>query len=299
MPISFGFLAGLGAALSWGTMDVATALASRRLGSLKVTAGIQVVGAVLLVALALGQGTSLPSDPVVLAAAGLLGIVGAAAYLSYFTGLRIGPISLVAGVVAAYGGLTVVLAVLVRGESLTSVQALGAAVATIGVVLTAVAFDGGIRATRLAGPGVIFAVMALLLFAVMTVGLAEAIDRSGWLEVLVVSRIVNSIVSIGAVVVLTSFAHPRLRAIVQVDTIAVARTSWAIVVIAGLLDVVGLIVFAIGLEQAETWLVGLVSSFGPAFTILIAVLFLGERLQRVQWLGLGGVGLGMVLIALP
>jgi drug/metabolite transporter (DMT)-like permease len=299
MPISFGFLAGLGAALSWGTMDVATALASRRLGSLKVTAGIQVVGAVLLVALTFGQGTSLPSDPLVLAAAGLLGIVGAAAYLSYFTGLRIGPISLVAGVVAAYGGLTVVLAVLVRGESLTSVQALGAAVATLGVVLTAVAFDGGLRATRLAGPGVIFAVMALLLFALMTVGLAEAIERSGWLEVLVVSRVVNSVVSIGAVVVLTSFAHPRLRAIVQVDTIAVARTSWAIVLIAGVLDVVGLIVFAIGLEQAETWLVGLVSSFGPAFTILIAVLFLGERLQRAQWLGLAGVGLGMVLIALP
>ena len=299
MPISFGFLAGLGAALSWGTMDVATALASRRLGSLKVTAGIQVVGAVLLVALAFGQGTSLPSDPLVLAAAGLLGIVGAGAYLSYFTGLRIGPISLVAGVVAAYGGLTVVLAVLVRGESLTTVQALGAAVATLGVVLTAVAFDGGIRGTRLAGPGVIFAVLALLLFALMTVGLAEAIERSGWLEVLVVSRIVNAVVSIGAVVVLTSLAHPRLRAILQVDTVAVARTSWAIVLIAGVLDVAGLIVFAIGLEQAETWLVGLVSSFGPAFTILIAVLFLGERLRRVQWLGLLGVGLGMVLIALP
>ena len=299
MPISFGFLAGLGAALSWGTMDVASALASRRLGSLKVTAGIQVVSAVLLVALAFGLGTALPSDPLVLLMAGLLGIVGAGAYLSYFTGLRIGPISLVSGVVAAYGGLTVVLAVLVRGESLSAVQALGAAVATLGVVLTAVAFDGGIRATRLAGPGVVFAVIALLLFAVMTVGLAEAIERSGWLEVLVVSRIVNAVVSIGAVVVLTSLAHPRLRALVQVDTIAVARTSWAIVLIAGVLDVMGLIVFAIGLEQAETWLVGLVSSFGPAFTILIAVLFLGERLRRVQWLGLVGVGLGMVLIALP
>jgi drug/metabolite transporter (DMT)-like permease len=231
--------------------------------------------------------------------AGLLGIVGAGAYLSYFTGLRIGPISLVSGVVAAYGGLTVVLAVIVRGESLTPVQALGAAVATLGVVLTAVAFNGGIRATRLAGPGVIFAVMALLLFAVMTVGLAEAIERSGWLEILVVSRIVNAIVSIGAVVVLSSLTHPRLRALVQVDTIADARTSWAIVLIAGVLDVTGLIVFAIGLEQAETWLVGLVSSFGPAFTILIAVLFLGERLRRVQWLGLAGVALGMVLIAVP
>jgi drug/metabolite transporter (DMT)-like permease len=65
------------------------------------------------------------------------------------------------------------------------------------------------------------------------------------------------------------------------------------------LDVAGLIVFTIGLEQSETWLVGLVSSFGPAFTILIAVLFLGERLRRVQWFGLAGVALGMVLIALP
>jgi drug/metabolite transporter (DMT)-like permease len=299
MPISFGALAGLGAALSWGTMDIASALASRRLGSLKVTAGIQVVGAVLLVALALIRGTALPSDPVVLVASGLLGIVGAAAYLTYFTGLRIGPISLVSGVVAAYGGLVVVLAVVIRGETLTSVQALGAAVATIGVVLTSVVFDGGLRTTRLAGPGVVFAIVALVCFAVMTVGAAEAIERSGWLEVLVVSRIVNSIASIVAVVVLTGVAHPRLQAILQVDTADHGRRGWAIVLLAGTLDVLGLIVFAIGLEVAETWLVGLVSSFGPAFTILIAVLFLGERLGRVQWLGLSGVALGMVLIALP
>jgi drug/metabolite transporter (DMT)-like permease len=299
MPLSFGFLAGLGAALSWGTMDVASALASRRLGSLKVTAGTQVVSAVLLVALSVGRGIALPTDPVALVGAALLGIVGAGAYLSYFTGLRIGPISLVSGVVAAYGGLVVVLAVLIRGETLTPVQVGGAVVATLGVVLTAVAFDGSIRATRLAGPGVVFAVVALVLFAVMTVGLAEAIERSGWLEILVVSRIVNAVVSVGAVIVLSALAIPRLAAILQVDTISRGPRSWAIVVLAGVLDVTGLIVFAIGLEQAETWLVGLVSSFGPAFTILIAVVFLGERLRRVQWVGLAGVGLGMVLIALP
>ncbi|HEU5205057.1 MAG TPA: EamA family transporter [Candidatus Limnocylindrales bacterium] len=299
MPISFGFLAGLGAALSWGTMDVASALASRRLGSLKVTAGMQVVSAVLLVALAFGRGVAPPADPVALVAAALLGIIGAGAYLAYFTGLRIGPISLVSGVVAAYGGLVVVLAVVIRGETLTLIQAAGAAVATVGVILTAVAFDGGIRTTRLAGPGVVFAVIALVLFAVMTVGLAEAIERSGWLEVLVVSRVVNAVVSVGAVVVLSALAIPRLAAIMQVDTDGQGPRSWAIVALAGVLDVTGLIVFAIGLEQAETWLVGLVSSFGPAVTILIAVLFLGERLRPVQWLGVAGVGLGMVLIALP
>jgi drug/metabolite transporter (DMT)-like permease len=299
MPFSFGVLTGLGAALSWGTMDVASALASRRLGSLKVTAGIQVIGALLVTILAVVRGVSLPGDPVLLGATGLIGIVGAGAYLSYFTGLRIGPISLVSGVVAAYGGLVVVLAVVIRDETLTSVQILGALLATLGVVLTAVAFEGGIRATRLAGPGVVFAFVALILFAVMTIGAAEAIERSGWLEVLLVSRVVNALASVAIVVVLSRLAIRRLAAVVQVDTIGDRPRSWGMVMIAAVLDVAGLIVFSIGLEQAETWVVGLVSSFGPAFTILIAVVFLDERLKSVQWLGLAGVALGMVLIALP
>ena len=64
------------------------------------------------------------------------GVVAAGAYLSFFTALRIGPLSVVSPVVAAYGGLTVLLAVLVRGETLTPLQAVGAALATLGVILT-------------------------------------------------------------------------------------------------------------------------------------------------------------------
>ena len=71
------------------------------------------------------------------------------------------------------------------------------------------------------------------------------------------------------------------------------------IVLAGALDVLGLISFAIGLESAPTWLVGLASSFGPAVTILVAVAFLGERLKPIQWFGLGGVAVGMIAIALP
>jgi chloramphenicol-sensitive protein RarD len=82
---------------------------------------------------------------------------------------------------------------------------------------------------------------------------------------------------------------------------APARRSRVIgtIVVAGVLDVVGLIFFVIGLETAPTWMVGLASSFGPAVTILVAVALLGERLKPVQWLGLAGVAVGMVAIALP
>jgi len=300
MPI--GLLTGLGAALAWGTLDVFSALASRRIGSLRVTTGMQLVGAALIWVLALARGVSFPSDPAVLIGGSLVGLAGAGAYLAYFTGLRIGPIAVVSGMVAAYGGFTVVLAVLIRGESLTLVQALGATIATVGVILTGVAFGGGLRGVRFAGPGVVFALVALVLFAVMTIGTDIVIERTGWIEILLVSRSANAVISvlvlIVAMTVLRGPAAPLLQGEEadggRIDTRVVAAVG-----LAGVLDVIGLMSFAYGLEVAETWLVGLASSFGPTVTIVVAVVFLGERLKPIQWLGLAGVLVGMIAIGLP
>ena len=300
MPL--GLLTGLGAALSWGTLDVFSALASRRIGSLKVTSGIQIVGAAIVIALAVATGTPFPSDPAVLLGGALVGLAGAGAYLSYFTGLRIGPIAVVSGVVAAYGGLTVVLAVVFRGETLTALQAAGATVATIGVILTGIAFDGTMRGTKFASPGVAFAIVALVLFASMSIGSDIVIDRSSWIDVLIVSRMTNAVVSMVILAVaLTVLRGPAKPLIIGESGVAGAidRRVVGLVILAGILDVGGLMVFTYGLEHAETWLVGLASSFGPAVTIVVAVAFLGERLKPVQWLGLGGVLVGMIAIGLP
>ena len=306
----FGLLTGLAAALSWGTMDVASALVSRRIGSLRVTAGVQLVSAVLLVLLAIATATPVPSDPTAIAISALLGVIGAGAYLSYFKGLQVGPIAVVSGMVAAYGGLTVGLAVVFRGETLTDVQALGAAVATIGVIMTGVAFGGGLRATRFAGPGVVFAVVALVLFAAMAITTDIAIESATWLQVLLVSRLVTAVISIVAFVALAVVARRAAgraagrnagRVVAPDASREPTRRGPVLIalVAAGTLDVVGLAAFAIGLSSAPTWMVGLASSFGPAVTILVAVAFLGERLEPVQWAGLVGIAIGMIAIALP
>lgn len=300
MPI--GLLTGLGAALSWGTLDIFSALASRRVGSLRVTTGMQLVGAALIWTLALARGVAFPSDPAVLIGGSLVGLAGAGAYLAYFTGLRIGPIAVVSGMVAAYGGLTVVLAVLFRGESLTPLQGLGATTATVGVILTGVAFGGGLRGIRFAGPGVVFAVAALVLFAAMTIGSDIVIERTGWIEILLVSRSANAVISVLVLVVAMTALRGPAAPLLQGEEADGGRADKRVitaVVLSGVLDVVGLMSFAYGLEVAETWLVGLASSFGPAVTIVVAVAFLGERLRPVQWLGLAGVLVGMILIGLP
>jgi drug/metabolite transporter (DMT)-like permease len=308
MPL--GLLTGLGAALAWGTLDIFSALASRRLGSLRVTAGIQLVGATCVILLALASGTRIPTDPAVLLGGAVVGIAGAGAYLTYFTGLRIGPIAIVSGVVAAYGGLTVVLAVVIRHETLTTLQAAGATLATVGVILTGIAFGGGEGRARFASPGVVFAVVALVLFATMSIVSDIVIDLAGWLEVLLISRTTNVVLSVLILVVaLTAarrLAEPLLigsdgvdHELRDRDLGVVDRRAIGLIVLAGLLDIAGLIVFMYGLEHAETWLVGLASSFGPAVTMLVAVALLGDRLRPLQWLGVAGVLGGMVLIGLP
>jgi drug/metabolite transporter (DMT)-like permease len=337
----FGLLTGLGAAITWGTLDIFSALATRRVGSLRVTTGIQVIGAIAAVAIAIVSGTVFPTDPGVVLGGMLVGLIGAGSALAYFTGLRIGPIAIVSGMVAAYGGLTVVLAVLIRGETLTVVQALGAAVSTVGVILTGLAFDGSLRGARFASPGVAFAIVALVLFAMMAIAMDIMIDHTDWLSVLLVSRTTNALASVGMLVVALTiarrFATPLLIGtsadVPAADSLDAgidhelgidhvgpdgeraarrhvasgprsARPHWgrrvvAFVLLAGILDIVGLLSFMIGLERAQTWLVGLASSFGPAITIVIAVVFLGERLRRLQWIGIGSILVGMVLIGVP
>lgn len=296
MPV--GLDLGLLAALSWGSTDVSATTAGRRLGSLRVAAIVQVTSLLVIAALAVVRGSGLPADPGDLVASLVMGVVAAGAYVSFFTALRIGPVSVVSPVVAAYGGLTVVLAVLFRGETLAPLQAVGAMLATAGVVLTGLVSDGGLRGARLVGRGVVFSFVAMLLFAGLTIGLAGPIASAGWLPVLLASRIANSstIWLLLAVVLVT---RPRAAGPLVDHDLPIAAGAVAIAAAAGLLDIVGFVAFAVGLEVAPTWMVGLASSFGPVVTVIVAVAIWGERLRPSQWLGLAAIAAGLVAVALP
>jgi drug/metabolite transporter (DMT)-like permease len=300
--MSIGLELGLIAALCWGSTDVSAAIAGRRLGSLRVTAIVQATSLVAILALCLARGSWFPARAEDIIVASATGVVAALAYLSFFTALRIGPLSVVSPVVAAYGGLTVILAVLVRGETLTQVQAIGAGLATTGVVLTGLISDGGWRSTKVAGKGVGFAIVALVCFAILTIGLAGPIQSAGWLPVLLTARLANA-GTVGVVLVVVAAFHPRAAAPLLAGSTdrppGLLRTAVLAAIAGGALDIAGFVAFAIGLEQAPAWILGLASSFGPVVSVVVAVLLWGERLQRSQWVGLAGIGVGLVAVALP
>jgi drug/metabolite transporter (DMT)-like permease len=296
--VPLGLDYGLIAALCWGSTDVMGTIGGRRLGSLPVIAIAQATSLAVTAVIAVVMGIGLPADPFVLVVSAICGVVAAGAYLSFFTALRIGPLAVVSPVVAAYGGLTVLLAVAVRGESLSLIQALGAALATLGVVLTGIVFDGGWRGTRIVGRGVLFSIVAMLLFAILTVGLAAPIEIAGWLPVLLASRIANAM-TIWTLLGIVIIGRPRGSETLLATSAVRSNRAFVAAAAAGLLDIAGFVAFTIGLELAPTWIVGLASSFGPVVAVIVAVALWGERLRPTQWLGLAGIAAGLVAVALP
>jgi drug/metabolite transporter (DMT)-like permease len=297
MPTGLGL--GLFASVAWGVVDVAAAISTRFVGSLRVLVGTQLVSVVVLLALGLLFPSLLGATAVEGAVAGFpLGILAAGAYLAYFTALRLGPVSIVSPVIMAYGGATVVLAVLLRGEVLSAPQAIGAAVATAGVVLAGVTFEAGsLRSVRVVGPGVVAAVLTLIGFAIVTLLLASPIRDHGWLPVVIGSRIGNNVASIVLLAVALRWSGTAFGPLLE-PSLGWTRSVVLVVIVAGACDIAAFAAYAIGLGVAPVWLIGLSSSFGPVLAVGYAVWRLGERPHRSQWAGLGLIAVGVAVLAL-
>jgi drug/metabolite transporter (DMT)-like permease len=293
-----GLVFGLLAAAGWGIVDIAGALAARQVGSLRVQMGTLVVGVLSFVVFTLLRPDLLGPNWLTGVVVGFpIGIFAAAGYITYMTALRLGPISVVSPVAVSYGGLSVILAVVVRGESLSVLQAAGALLATTGVMMTAVILeDGSLRSARIVGPGVVMALLTVVLFGFLGVILAGPIRDHGWLPILLGSRFGNLAAGVVLFAIAMLSGSGRFRAILDPGHPVTRRIVW-LLILAGVCDTAAFSLFAIGLEQAPVWIVTLASSFGPVLVVLFAIAQLGERLRPVQWMGLAALAGGLGVLA--
>ncbi|MFM2106555.1 MAG: hypothetical protein RL338_1587 [Chloroflexota bacterium] len=306
-----GLVYGLAAAAAWGTTDILAAVAARRIGGL-VTAGlVQATSLAGLVAFSLATTgrieAAAPDAPLAVA----VGAVAAVSYLTFYVALRLGPVAVVSPVGSAYGAVAVILAVLLLGERPSPTQALGVVVVTAGVLAIGIVRDEPGRPVRLVGPGVPFVIVALLAWGLMTVGIATLVRDAPLLPVLLVVRVTAAAIVwgllAGRAVVRRAGARgaPSAVGVAVADAVPggamarLARGGVGLALLAGLTDIAGYVAYATGLRDSLAWLVGLTSSFGPAVAFLFAIAFLGDRLRPLQWLGLGGLAGGLVLVGLP
>lgn len=277
---------GLAAALGWGTSEVGAVLVGRRIGSFVTTlltqaASLLAVAALVVVFRPVWRGDG--SDVALLVLNGLL-IAGA--YALNYHALTLGPVALVSPVVGSYAVIPIVLGVAVLGERLAGLALAGVVVTVIGVILASTDLR---RTDGLVGsgerPGLPFAFGAMAMFGAATFILGWTSPRVGWLAAAGIGRVV-SVVVLGAAALARRPAL-RGRAGVVVGGAAV-----------GILDVLGLMLFAAGTERGDLAIVSAASSTFAVIPVVAGIVLFGERPIVSQLVGVGLVIVGLVLLGL-
>ena len=277
---------GLGAAMSWAVATLISSRSSRMIGAISVIAWVMTVGLVASV------GPAILSGPVQLGTNELVGLL--AVGISYNAGLvltyaalSIGRVSIVAPIVATEGAVAA-LASVALGEPLGPPTAVLLAVITIGVVLAAFERAGDVGAGPRTDPAVTrrTALLAIAAAVTFSVGLVVAgrLGEAGMppAYIIVSSRVVGFL-AIAVPLALTR----RLRLV---------RAAIWMVVVAGVLEALGSGLYVIAARDGVAAAAVLSSQFAAIAAVAAYVVF-GERLQRVQVLGVVLVAVGVSVLA--
>lgn len=270
------FLA-LGASLSWGLGDFLGGVKARVLPTLTVLAASQPFGlAALGIAVAV-RGTGIPGNEVAWSALGA--VFGTVGLFAFYRGMATGAISVVAPIAAVAAGVPVIWGVVVSGDRISGLQAIGFVAALGGSVAASVESRPGQR--QLAA-GVGWAALAMLAFGAYFVPM-HAASTHDWLWPAFLFRCTS--VTLVWSIVLVRRAWPRG-----------VRPHWAGLVGIGLLDTAGNALFAAASAHGLLSVVSVLASLYPVVTVLLARAILGERVQRTQDAGVVVALVGVVLI---
>lgn len=289
-----------------GISDFIGGLLSRRIPLIIVLLGSQVVATIVVSAQLLVE----PFDPTDANAVqwGVIGALGSAVGVSaLFRALAIGTM----GVVAPITSLAVIVPVMVgvaSGDPLSGILITGISVAILGTVLASGpelrSRAGGEPVHRQRVLSVVLALIAMGGFGLTGVSIAMGSASS-----ITTTLITNSLVVLSIYLVAFSFwIHVRLRAAAarlhagRPATPALmpnplrGRDALGIAAI-GVLGYLANVCFALASLDGALSIVGVFASLYPAVTALLAWRILGERLTRIQVVGVVAVFVGVALIA--
>jgi drug/metabolite transporter (DMT)-like permease len=274
-----GPLLALAASLSWGVGDFLAGLSSRKLQVLTVLVVSQAAGLTSLAVLVAVNGEGPPGARYLLYAA-LAGIAGAVGLAALYRGLAVGSMSVVAPISATAAVIPVVTG-LVTGERPSAAQGAGIGLALAGVVLAS--RERSIEAGgRRVAEGVGLALVAAVSFGILLVALGAASEAdASWATFAMRS---------------TSFTLLAATALVVRPSLSLAHDDLAVLALIGLLDAAGNALFALATTESLLSVAAVLAQLYPVVTVLLARVILGERISRLQQLGVVSAFAGIALI---
>ena len=280
-------LLGLAAAVLYGSGDFLGGMASRRAHVLTVLTLVQTAG--VIVALAAVAVSSGPASLAGLAWGVSAGLVGGLGLIIFYAGLAAGPMSVVAPVSGLVSTVLPVAVALAEGERPGAPVYAGALLCLVAIVLASSASGGDTGGEtspgRRPGRAIAYGTASGVSFGLFFLLIRNA-GQSGELWPVAAGRIGELAIILAAAAVLRP---GLLRGVGGGIPLAAAG--------AGAIDVVANICYVAATRTGAFGLAVVLASLYPGVTVLLARVVLGERLRRIQRVGLALAAVGIVLVA--
>jgi drug/metabolite transporter (DMT)-like permease len=281
MTPAVAVLLGLLVAIFYGAADFLGGLVSRRAPAALVVQQTQLLGVVLLLVML----AVVPDQHVIAAdmargtAAGLGGLLG---LVLLYRGLAVGSMSIVAPVTAVGAAVLPVGWGLITGERPGVIALIGVALALVAVALVgSPASDGApVEGRR---KEIILALIAGCGFGIVFIFFGDTSKASGMWPLLAARVASTAVVTIGL--------------LARRVALGVREGTARVIAGTGVLDIAANVLYILGARIGLVSLVAVLSSLYPATTVVMARVFLDERVSRRQANGLVLAIIGVVLIA--
>jgi drug/metabolite transporter (DMT)-like permease len=273
---------GLGAALVFATVTLCNSRSARMIGAGQLLAWIMAIGLLVIAPLVALEGVPDDLDAesgVWLAVAGVGNVVG---LLLAYAGLRVGKVGIVAPLVSTQGAIAALIAI-IAGEPVAAATGLLLAVIAVGIVLAGLApEDEGEAGERHEGRATVYALAAAVAIGWSLYATARASIELPVVWALLPSRLLGVLV-----VTLPLVLRSGLR---------MTREALPLVLVAGVFEVLGFALFALGARHGIAVSAVLASQFAVIATIAAYVLF-RERLSGLQVTGVAIVVAGVGVLS--
>jgi drug/metabolite transporter (DMT)-like permease len=273
-------LLSLAASSCWGVADFLGGLQSKRVPVAVVLCVVQGAGLVVVLAIILATGEPFPGERAVILSV-VAGIGGVVALGCFYRALAIGTMSIVAPISATGVTLPVVVGI-ATGDRLSTIVAVGLAVTFVGVLLASREHHDDAQRAAAGKLSIALALVAAVGFgSYFAMSDAAADDSVLWL--LVLSRIIP-VPALALIAWQRGMPPPTGRT---------ART----LVVAGTLDCGATALYAVANTKGALSIVSVVGSLYPVMTLILARAVLGERIRRLQQVGVVAALAGVAMIA--
>ena len=304
-----GIILGLTAALFWGVSDFTARAVTQRIGTYRTLFFMQFVGLVGLGIYLIISGTLAhllgSTNWQDWAWALLVALLNIFSTLALYRSFEIGVLTIVSPIAASSAALTVLLAFL-SGETISEFRAIGISAAMVGVVLAATQFG-----TLTEAPVEMFAPVeeqSAMLPRPSRKRRARGVGLAGlaaigygltfWLLGFYVAPKLGGVTPIWLIRLLTPCVL-TLGVLPTGQSIRLPKGKvWWLILTIGVLDTAAFVCATIGLTTDQVSVVSVLASLFSAITVILAWIFLREKLAWNQWLGIGIIFLGIVLVKL-